>query len=117
MKYFSYKKLNKKRKFCFWLLLIGSILEISVGILTKNLLMLSVGILFLAECLDLYNDQVSSDLIDNYANMVETMHKVFESNLKTVRNLVRENDTEMLNKYADTVDSIYEEEKNDSNEG
>ena len=117
MKYFSYKRLNKRRKFYFWLFLIGGIIEFLLGIFTKDLLMVSLGLIFLAECLDLYNDQVSSDLIDSYSNMVETMHKVFEANCITVRDLIREENTELLNKYADTIDSMYKEEKNDSNEG
>lgn len=117
MKYFSYKRLNKRRKFYFWLFLLGGIIEFLMGILTKDILMVSLGLIFLTECLDLYNDQVSADLIDSYADMVETMHKIFESNSIAVRDLIREGNTELLNKYADTVDSIYKEENNDSNEG
>lgn len=117
MKYFDYKRLNKRRKIYFWIFLIGGFSEILLGILLKNIAMITLGFVIMVECLNLYNDQVSSDLIDNYANMVETMHSVFEANLTTVRNLIREQNTEMLNKYADTVDSIYKEEKNDSNEG
>lgn len=117
MKYFSYKRLNKRRKIYFWIFLVGGFSEILLGIFSKNVAMVTLGVVIMVEGLDLFNDQISSDLIDSYANMVETMHKVFESNLKTVRILVRENDTEMLKKYADTVDSIYKEEKNDSNEG
>lgn len=117
MKYFDYKRLNKRRKIYFWLFLIGGLADVLLGILSKNIALISLGLVMMVESLDLYNDQVSSDLIDSYSNMVETMHSVYEANLVTVRDLIREQNTEMLNKYADTVDSIYKEEKNDSNEG
>ena len=120
MKYFSYKRLNKRRKFYFWLFLIGGIIEFLSGIFTKDLLMVSLGLIFLAECLDLYNDQVSSDLIDSYANMVETMHDAFETTIKTISETIKRNDTEKLQKFSETFDSWkfeHKEEENDSNEG
>lgn len=117
MKYFSYKRLNKRRKIYFWIFLIGGFSEILLGIFSKNVAMVTLGVVIMVEGLDLFNDQISSDLIDSYSNMVETMHKVFEANCITVRDLIREENTELLNKYADTIDSMYKEEKNDSNEG
>lgn len=117
MKYFDYKRLNKRRKIYFWIFLIGGFSEILLGILSKNVAMITLGVVIMVECLDLYNDQVSSDLIDSYADMVETMHKIFEANSITLRDLIREGKTELLIKYADTIDSIYKEEENDSNEG
>lgn len=115
MKY--YKRLNKRRKIFFWLFLIGGFSEILLGIFNKNFAMCTLGFVIMVECMVLCTDQLQDDIIKNYETMVETMHSVIESNLKTVRDLIRGENKELLNKYADTVDSIYKEEKNDSNEG
>ena len=113
MKY--YKRLNKRRKIFFWLFLIGGFSEILLGIFNKNFAMCTLGFVIMVECMVLCTDQIQDDIIENYEKI--HMHSVFESNLKTVRDLIREENKELLNKYADTVDSIYKEEKNDSNEG
>ena len=115
MKY--YKRLNKKRKIYFWWFLIGGFIEVLLGILSKNWAICCLGFIMMVECMVLCTDQIQDDIIDNYAKMVTTMHGVFEANLITVRDLIREENMEMLNKYADTIDSIYKEEKDDSNEG
>lgn len=117
MKYFNYKRLNKKRKIYFWIFLIGGFCEILLGIMSKNFPMCVLGFLIMTECIVLYTDQINDDIINNYVNMLETMHKAFESNLITVRDLIREGNIESLNKYADTIDSMHKEEENDSNEG
>lgn len=117
MKYFSYKRLNKRRKFYFWLFLTGGLCEILLGIMAKDIPMCTLGVIILTECIVLHTDQINDDIIDNYANMLEIMHKVFEASLVNVKELIREGNNELLNKYADTIDSFYKEENNDSNEG
>lgn len=115
MKY--YKRLNKRRKIYFWLFLIGGFSEILLGIFSNNFAMCTLGVIIMVECMVLCTDQIQDDIIENYEKMVTTMHGIFESNLTTVRDLIREENMEMLKKYADTVDSIYKEEKNDFNKG
>lgn len=117
MKYFSYKRLNKRRRFNFWLYLIGGLINLISGICTKNFFMTMFGFVMIVECLDLYNDQVSSDLINSYENMVKNMHKGFDTTIKIINKALKENDTEKLQKFSEIFDSWYKEEENDSNEG
>ena len=117
MKYFDYKRLNKRRKFYFWLFLIGGLMNFSCGIYTKNFYMAILGLVMIIECLDLYSDQVNSDIINRYEKMVRDLHKTFELQLNATRDMIRNKDEESLNRFADTIDNIYKEEKNDSNEG
>ena len=114
MKY--YKRLNKKRKIYFWWLLIGGLIEVVLGILSQNIAMCCFGLALMVYCLSLMTEQIQDDRIDNYKKEVEILYRTLKLNLIFVKNLIKEKDEETLNKYADIVDSIYKEEKDDSNQ-
>lgn len=118
MKYFKFKRLNKRRKIDFIVFLLGGCFFIFSAIINCNIWQGLFGFVMLVECLDIYNDQVNSDIINGYEKMVRDLHKIFELQLNTTRDMIRSKDEESLNKFADTIDNIYKEEiKNDSNEG
>lgn len=112
MKY--YKRLNKRRKIYFWLFLIGGFSEILLGIFNKNFAMCTLGFVIMVECMVLCTDQLKDDIIENYENMVEILHKTLEGTMKTVKKLIKEGRQEQLERFADSVDSIFKEEKDDS---
>ena len=114
----TFKRLNKRRKIYFCLFLIGGSIVLSSAFILKNLFMGLYGFAMLIECLDVYNDQISDDLIDSYAKMCEISTKVHRQNLKTIKVAIQENNPTRLKYIVDTIDSYYgKEENNDSNEG
>lgn len=112
-----YKRLNKRRKIFFWLFLITGSFEVALGIMNKDITTGVLGFIVISECMVLFTDQVNDDIIENYENMVEILHKTLEGTMKTVKKLIKEGRQEQLERFADSVDSIFKEEKNDSNEG
>lgn len=114
----TFKRLNKRRKIYFCLFLINGSIILSGGIILKNFYMGLLGLFMLGECLDMFNNQISDNLIDSYSKMFEISRKVQNQNLKTISKAIKENNPTRLKYIADTIDSYYgKEEKNDSNEG
>ena len=114
----KFKRLNKKRKIYFCLFLIGGSIVLSSAFILKNLFMGLYGFAMLIECLDVYNDQISDDLINSYSEMFEISRKVQNQNLKTISKAIKENNPTRLKYITDAIDSYYgKEENNDSNEG
>lgn len=114
----TFKRLNKRRKICFCLFLISGSIILSSAFILKNLFMGLYGFAMLIECLDVYNDQISDNIIDDYANMFETSRKIHSKNYKMISIAIKENNPTRLKFIADSLDAYYgKEENNDSNEG
>lgn len=114
----TFKRLNKRRKIYFCSFLINGSIILSGGIILKNFYMGLLGLFMLGECLDMFNDQISDNIIDNYAEMFEINKKIHTQNLKTISNAIKENNPTRLKYITDALDSYYgKEENDDSNEG
>lgn len=115
--YFSFKKLNKRRKIWFIIYLICSSIQISVGILNKELIFVFFGIFAFFVGLDLFHDQASETLIKEYADMVEKQEKDYRITLATISDAIKTKDMDYLEKMSKTIDEYYygKVNKNDSN--
>ena len=114
----TFKKLNKRRKIYFCLFLVNGSIILSGGIILGNFFMGLVGLFMLGECFDVFNDQISDNIIDDYANMFETSRKIHSKNYKIISIAIKENNPTRLKFIADSLDAYYgKEEDNDSNEG
>lgn len=114
----KFKRLNKRRKIYFCLFLINGSIVLSGGIILGNFFMGLVGLFMLGECFDVFNDQISDDLIDSYSEMFEISRKVQNQNLKTISKAIKENNPTRLKYITDAIDSYYgKEENDDSNKG
>lgn len=89
MKYFSFKKLNKRRKIDFIVFLICGILCILTGIFTLNFWQFLFGIMILTECLDMFNDQCNDDLIERYEKMVGNLINSHHNLLRIIKEMIK----------------------------
>lgn len=115
MKYFDYKRLNKRRKFYFWLSLIcGTVILVS-GIISKNIWEGVFGFVLFIECLDVLNDQATENIINNYCEYIKETNKLTEKNFKIISQVIKSKDSKQLEEIVKQIDSFYKEEQiNDS---
>ena len=114
----TFKKLNKRRKIYFCICLISGSTLLSGAIVLGNIFMACTGLFALGECFDVFNDQRSDNIIDNYSQLIELSRKVHRQNLETIKVAIRENNPTRLKYIADALDSYYgKEENDDSNKG
>ena len=111
----TFKKLNKRRKFYFCTCLINGPIILSGGIVLGNFFMALVGLFVLGECFDVFNDQISDNIIDDYANMLDTSRKLHIKNYQIISTAIKENNPTRLKFITDSLDSYYgKEDENDS---
>lgn len=113
MKYFKFKRLNKRRKIDFIVFLLGGCFFIFSAIINCNIWQGLFGFVMLVECLDIYNDQTSEDLIENYRQMLFSLHKIFLKTLKNISDMIKENDTDNIQDLINLIDTSYDKEKED----
>ena len=113
MKYFKFKRLNKRRKIDFVVFLLGGCFFILNAIVTCNIWQGLFGFVMLVECLDIYNDQTSEDLIEKYEQMILYLNKVFLKTLKNISDMIKENDTDNIQDLINLIDTSYDKEKED----
>ena len=89
MKYFSFKKLNKRRKIDFIVFLICGILCVLTGIFTLNFWQFLFGIMIFTECLDMFNDQCNDDLIERYEKMVGNLINSHHNLLRIIKEMIK----------------------------
>ena len=89
MKYFSFKKLNKRRKIDFIVFLICGILCVLTGVFTLNFWQILFGIAILVECLDMFNDQCNDDLIERYEKMVGNLINSHHNLLRIIKEIIK----------------------------
>ena len=89
MKYFSFKKLNKRRKIDFIIFLICGVLCIFAGAFTSNFWQILFGIAILVECLDMFNDQCNDDLIERYEKMVGNLINSHHNLLRIIKEIIK----------------------------
>lgn len=110
----TFKKLNKRRKIYFICFLVNGSIILSGGIVLGNFFMGLVGLFLLGESFDVFNEQISDNIIDNYSKMFEINKKIHTQNLKTISNAIKENNPTRLKYITDAIDSYYgKEEEND----
>ena len=107
----TFIKLNKRRKIYFICFLINGSIILSAGIVLGNFFMGLVGLFMLGETLDVFNDQISDNIIDDYANMFETSRKIHCKNYKMISTAIKENNPTRLKFIADSLDSYYGKEE------
>lgn len=115
MKYFSLKKLNKRRKFDFFVFLIcGTVILVS-GIISKDFWEGLFGFILFIECLDIFNDQANENTINNYCEYIKDTNNLIEKNFKIVSQVIKNNNPKQLEEIVRQIDSFYKEEQiNDS---
>lgn len=89
MKYFSFKKLNKRRKIDFIVFLICGVLCIFAGAFTSNFWQILFGIAILVECLDMFNDQCNDDLIERYEKIVGNLINSHHNLLRIIKEIIK----------------------------
>ena len=113
-----YKRLNKRRKFAFWLFLIGGSLEVALGIFNKNIPTICFGLVLIVECFNLITNQINDDVIANYEKTLKYTFAGVKTTMKTISKLIEKKDEKGLQAIAEKIDSWYKEEEiDDSNEG
>lgn len=89
MKYFSFKKLNKRRKIDFIVFLICGSLLLFIGIFTLNFWQALCGFIALIECLDIFNDQHNDDIIERYEKMVGNLINSHHNLLRIIKEIIK----------------------------
>lgn len=113
-----YKRLNKRRKFAFWLFLIGGSLEVALGIFIVDIPRICFGLVLMAECFNLITNQINDDVIANYEKTLKHTLDGVKTTMKTISKLIEKKDEKSLQSIAEKIDSWYKEEEIDvSNEG
>lgn len=114
----TFKKLNKRRKIYFCSFLVSGSIILSGGIILGNFFMGVFGLFILGECFDVFNDQISDNIINDYSNMFETSRKIHSKNYKMISLAIKENNPTRLKFIVDSLDAYYgKEENDDSNKG
>lgn len=111
--YFSFKRLNKRRKVYFLIEFICSIIYLILGIFSGNVLVIFFSIYVFFNALDFFNDQASDIIIESYKELLESQRIVHHNILKMIANVIKENNSENLKEIVDFIDEHYREDDND----
>ena len=111
--YFSFNKLNKKRKIWFITYIICSLTQMFIGVLNKELIFIFFGIFAFFVGLDLFHDQASDDIIESYKELLESQRVIHNNTLKMLANAIKKNNSEDLKEIVDFIDEHYGEDDND----
>lgn len=110
MKYFNFKKLNKRRKIDFIIFFALGLFFMISSIKTLNIWQGLFGFLVLLESIDIYNDQISENIINNYQKTTESFNNAFKYILITVRDLIKENDEKKIQEFTSIIENFIEED-------
>ena len=111
--YFSFKRLNKRRKVYFLIEFICSIIYLILGICSKNVLLIFFSIYVFFSALDFFSDQASDNIIESYKELLESQRVIHNNTLKMLANAIKENNLEDLKEIVDFIDERYGEDDND----
>lgn len=115
MKYFKFKRLNKRRKIEFVVFLLGGCFFMLNAIVTCNIWQGLFGFVLFIECLDVLNDQATENIINNYCEYIKETNKLTEKNFKIISQVIKSKDSKQLEEIVKQIDSFYKEEQiNDS---
>lgn len=114
--YFSFKRLSKKRKISFIIQNVCSAIQFICGIYRGNLLLILFAMYVFITTLDLFNDQSTDIIIENYRNMIETQFKVHRETLNMISKAIKSGDEDTLKQIDFIINTNRREEvDNDSN--
>ncbi|MGN1327990.1 MAG: hypothetical protein ACI4VQ_08010 [Clostridia bacterium] len=110
MKYFCFKKLNKRRRIDFIIFFVLGLFFMISSIKTLNIWQGLFGFIVLIESIDIFNDQSNENIINNYQETIESFNNTFKCVLTTIRDLIKENDEKKIQEFTSIIENFIEED-------
>lgn len=104
------KDLDKRNKFWFLFFLICASIVLFGGIIFKEPFIITIAVIYYAECFTVLNDQLKSNIIKDYEEMLDASIEVHKENLKQISNLLKQGNSKAIEELIELIDTRLKEE-------